>query len=110
MNITESTQNDISIFRPQGRVDGQGAIDLELTLQAAFEEGASRMILDLSQVTYINSAGLRIIAAILTLNQGSGGDLLLASPSQRIRRVFQIIGFDNFFRLFDSVETAVEAF
>jgi anti-sigma B factor antagonist len=110
MKITERTQNNIRIFRPQGRVDSEGAVDLEITLQEAFEAGSHHMILDLSQVTYINSAGLRILAARLTQNQGSGGDLLVASPSQKIRRVFQIIGFDRFFRLFDSVESAVQAF
>ena len=110
MNITETTQNDIRIVQPVGRVDTQGAIDLELSLQEAYDAGSYRVILDLSEVTYINSAGLRILAAMLTQNQGSGGDLLLASPSQKIRRILQIVGFDNFFRLFDNVESAVQAF
>lgn len=110
MNITESVQNKVKIFTLQGRVDNQGSLDLELSLQEAFEAGNYRMILDLSQVTYINSNGLRILAAILTQTQDSGGDLLLAAPSQKVRRVFQLIGFDNFFRLYDSVESAALAF
>jgi anti-anti-sigma factor len=110
MNITESTKNDIRIIQPQGRIDSEGALDLELSLQEAYQEGGYQMILDLSQVSYINSAGLRILADMLTRTQGSGGDLLLAGPSQKIRRILQIIGFDNFFRLFDNVDLAVQAF
>ena len=110
MNISESTQNDIRIIQPQGRVDSEGAIDLELSLHEAYQAGSHQMILDLSNVSYINSAGLRILAEMLTRTQGSGGDFLVAGPSQKIRRVFQIIGFDNFFRLFDDVESAVQAF
>ena len=110
MNNTESTQNNIHILSPQGRADSQGAIDLELSLHEAWEAGNHRMILDLTQVTYINSAGLRILAAMLTQNQGNGGDLVLAAPSQKIRRVLKIIGFDNFFRVFDDVDTALKAF
>ena len=110
MKITESTRNNIRIVQLQGRVDSEGAIDMELGLQEMTEAGSSQVILDLSQVTYINSAGLRILADMLTRTQANGGDLLLAGPSQKIRRVFQIIGFDNFFRLFDDVDSAVEAF
>ena len=110
MNITENVKDNISVFALQGRVDSQGAIDLELTLRAALEEGASRMILDLSKVTYINSAGLRILADILSQNRENAGDLLLVTPPPRIQRVLQIIGFDKFFRTFESVELAMQAF
>jgi anti-sigma B factor antagonist len=110
MNITETVQNNIRIFRLQGRVDNQGSLDMELSLQEAFEAGDYRMILDLSQVTYINSNGLRILAAILTQTQDNGGDVLLASVSPKVKRVFQLIGFDNFFRLFDTVDAAALAF
>ena len=110
MNITESTQNNIRIIQPQGRIDSEGALDLEMALHEVVEGGSYQVILDLSQVSYINSAGLRILADMLTRTQGSGGDLLLASPSQKIRRILQIIGFDNFFRMFDDVDTAVGAF
>jgi anti-anti-sigma factor len=68
------------------------------------------MILDLSQLVYINSAGLRVLAATLTENQKGGGDLLLVAPSAKIRRVLQIIGFDHFFRMFDNLDAAVTEF
>ena len=110
MNITENRQGPISIFTLQGRADSVGAVELEQALQQALGADRFRMILDLSQVTYINSAGLRILAAVLTQNQTNGGDLLLATPPPKIRRVLQIVGFDNFFRMFDSLESAVREF
>ena len=110
MNITESTQNNVSIFTLDGRISSQSAAMLEETLQKTSDSGHVRMVLDLSAVTHISSSGLRTLAAILTQNRGSGGDLLLVTPTRRIQRVFQIIGFDNFFNMFDSVESAVQAF
>lgn len=110
MNITEHTQHNISVFELHGRADTQGAIDLEHTLLEASKAGKHHMILDMSQLTYISSAGLRILAALLTQNQSNGGDLLLASPSSKIRHVLHIIGFDKFFRLFDTVELAMQAY
>ena len=110
MNITENQRNGIRIIQPQGRVDSEGALDLELSLQEGYKAGSYRVILDLSQVSYINSAGLRVLAAMLTQNQDNGGDLLLASPTPKIRRILHIIGFDNFFSLFDNIESAVQGF
>jgi anti-anti-sigma factor len=107
MNITQEQQGNISVFTLQGRADSVGASQLEQALRQASN---SRVILDMSQLVYINSAGLRILAALLTENQQGGGDLLLVAPSTRIRRVFQIIGFDNFFRMFDSLDAAVNGF
>lgn len=110
MNITEQKYNRISVFQPHGRVDNQGAIDLEVALQAAYMAGNYWMILDLSHVTYINSSGLRVLATMLTETQTNGGDLLLACPSEKVHRIFHIIGFDKFFRLFDTLKSALQAF
>jgi anti-anti-sigma factor len=110
MNIIENTKDNVSVFELEGRVDSQGAVDLEVILEAAYQEGASRMILDLSEVTYLNSAGLRILADFLSRNRERKGDLLLVTPTPRIQRILQIIGFDKFFRVFDSVELETQAF
>jgi len=67
-------------------------------------------VLDLSGVTYINSAGLRTLADFLTRNRASGGDLHLVSLSPKVERVFKIIGFDRFFDIYDSVEEATADF
>jgi stage II sporulation protein AA (anti-sigma F factor antagonist) len=107
MNITISQHDSISVFALQGRADGGGARELE---QALLQANNPRAILDMSQLKYINSAALRILAAALTENRGRGGDLLLAAPPAKIRRVFQIIGFDHFFRIFDSLDAAIKEF
>ena len=107
MNITENRQGPISTFTLQGRVDSAGAVELEQALHEALSAGRTQIVLDLSKVAYINSAGLRILADVLTQNQANGGDLVLVAPSTRVRRVLQIVGFDRFFRMFDSMESAV---
>lgn len=110
MNITEREQNGVSVFVLDGRVDSEGAVDLDLALQTAVTEGKHKMILDMSQVRYINSAGLRTLADILTQNKENGGDLILVDLNPKVQRVFQIIGFDKFFTVHPSVEDALTAF
>ena len=51
------------------------------------------MVLDMAEVHYMNSAGLRTLADILTRNRANGGDLLLVAPNPKVERVFKIIGF-----------------
>jgi len=110
MNITEREQNGVTIYSVEGRVDSEGAVDLDLTLQAATADGKHKMVLEMAEVRYINSAGLRTLADILTQNQKAGGDLKLVNLHPKVQRVFQIIGFERFFNIYESVDEAVAAF
>jgi len=110
MNITEQAQGDVTIFKIEGRVDTAGAVDLDLALHTAVAEDKYKMVLDLSEMRYISSAGLRTLADILTRNQENGGDLKLAAINPKILRILQIIGFDQFFEMYDDVEAAVKSF
>jgi len=110
MNITEQERNGITIFTLDGRVDSEGAVDLDLALQSATSEGKYKLILEMSEVRYINSAGLRSLADILTQTQENDGNLKLVDLNPKVRRVFQIIGFDKFFELYDSIEDAIATF
>jgi anti-sigma B factor antagonist len=110
MNIAVRVESGINVFVPEGRIDTQGAIDLDRALQAAVSEGKHKMVVDMSQVTYMSSAGLRSLAAVLVKNREEGGDLKVAALSERVMRVFRIIGFDMFFSIHDGVEAAIADF
>jgi len=110
MNITEREQDGVTVFTLDGRVDSEGAVDLDLALHTATAEDKTRLILEMAEVRYINSAGLRTLAEILTQVQAKDGDLKLVDLNPRVRRVLQIIGFDKFFSIYDSIEEALSAF
>jgi len=110
MDISEREQDGVTIFVLDGRVDSEGAVDLDMALRAAVEEGKHKLILDMSQVRYINSAGLRTLADILTENRNAGGDLRLVALNPKVQRIFQIIGFDRFFAIDRTLEEALAAF
>ncbi len=110
MQITARDQNGVTVFTLEGRVDSAGAGDMDGVLQNAAAEGKHKMVLDMSGVSYINSAGLRTLADILTQNRANGGDLRLVALSPKVERVFKIIGFDKFFETYQSVEAAMAGF
>ena len=110
MDITQSEVNDITVITLKGRIDSEGAVDLDLALHTAASEGKLKMVLDLAEVRYLNSAGLRTLADILTITREGGGDLRLAVLNPKVQRVFQIIGFDKFFNIYDTLEAASKDF
>lgn len=110
MNITRRDTDGIATFILEGRVDSAGAVELNDALQAAAAEGIHKMVLEMAEVHYMNSAGLRILADILTRNRANNGDLLLVATNPKVERVFKIIGFDKFFHTYDSLEAALAQF
>ena len=110
MNITERVENGINVFVLDGRIDTQGAVDVDLALQAAMSAGKHKMVLDMAAVGYISSAGLRVMADVLTKNKERGGDLKLVALDRKVLRVFRIIGFDHFFSMYDTIEAAIGDF
>ena len=110
MDIIEREENGVTVFVLQGRIDTQGAVDMDLALQGAVSEGQHKMVLDMAGVRYIGSAGLRTMADVLTKNKEAGGDLKLAAPNPKVTRVLRIIGFDKFFSIYETLEKAIADF
>ncbi|MFP4321619.1 MAG: STAS domain-containing protein [Anaerolineales bacterium] len=110
MTITERHENGITIFDIDGRVDSEGAVDLDLALQTAVSEEKYKLVLNMQNVRYINSSGLRTLADILTQSKENDGDLKLAALDPKVKRVLEIVGFDNFFAIHASTEEAIASF
>jgi anti-anti-sigma factor len=70
------------------------------------QDGLIRIILDMSEVEMINSAGAGILAAMLTSTRNQGGGLALVGLNDRNRRVLEFLHLHEFACLCDSVEQA----
>ena len=110
MQISANQQNDVYVVTIEGRIDTQGAFEMDATLQQAVKNGQHKMILDMAKVKYISSNALRTMADILTQNKDAGGDLKLVGLNNKVMRVLQIVGFDKFFSIYDDVDAAMQAF
>ncbi len=110
MNISAQQRDTITILYLEGRIDGDGALELDDALQQVLADGHARLVLDMSQVSYINSAGLRTLADALARAQQKQGDVKLVTLTPKVLRVLQIIGFDRFFDIHASLSEALAAF
>ncbi len=110
MEITQRVQDGVTVVAPDGRIDTQAAEQLDQVLQAAVAEGSNKIVVDMSTVDYISSAGLRSLAAVLVKCRDEGGDMKLAALNERVTRVFKIIGFDLLMSVTDTPEVAIADF
>jgi len=90
------------------RIDAAIAIQFKEDMRSETESGASRVILDLSEVQFIDSSGLgAIVAAMKQL--GSNRKLDLAGLSPMVEKVFRLTRMDTVFDLYASLNEATAA-
>ncbi len=110
MNISAQQRDAITILHLEGRIDGEGALELDAALKQVLANGSAQLVLEMSHVSYINSAGLRVLADALAQAQQREGDVKLVTLTPKVLRVLQIIGFDRFFEIHASLSEALAAF
>jgi anti-anti-sigma factor len=68
------------------------------------------LVLDLSQVRYVDSGGLGALVGVLTSTRAAGGDLRLAGANERVGRVLKTTHLDKVFHIHATAEEAVKSF
>ena len=97
---------DITVLTPCGRLDAAGARPLEAELEQHIAADQVQLLVDLKDVRYISSNGLRVLLAALKSAQKRGGALKLCCLSPRLMEIFQVAGFDRVFEIFETREQA----
>ena len=110
MNVLQEALPD-QIYRiaPQGRLDAVTVPALEVVIDEQLTARRFRLIIDLSEVSYISSSGLRALLRARRQAQTGGGDVVLCAMNQRVTEVFEMIGFNSLFRIFASPAEAAAA-
>ena len=134
MEITISQEQGraaVSVIRVSGQLDGRTYLDLISKANEIIGTGAKNILLDLSDLTFISSAGLVALHTIALLSRGDtlpnpkhGLDALktrirdeglqeylkLLNPRPEVAKVLDMVGFSNFFEVFTDRQKAVNSF
>lgn len=105
-----SSVDQVTLIVVNGRIDSMNADELGDTLSDEIERGSRQIVLDLSNVSYMSSAGLRELVAAYRKLQDAMGDLRLAQPSSRVQDVLEMSGLDTIFQIFPSQVDAVGSY
>lgn len=106
----QTLPNNIWLVGVNGRLDQQQTPDLEQRLRDMLGSGHNRLIIDLTQVTYINSGGLRALVTGWRETQQQNGRFVLCGLGPRLQEIFEMVGFDQVFQIYETRTAAQEAF
>lgn len=107
----DAVRGDAVVAMPiRGRVDAVTAPQLNREVLAQINGGARRILLDLGEVTFLSSSGLRALLLIRKELMTLGGELRLASLQPQVYEVFTLTGFTQVFAIHSSVDEARAAF
>ncbi|MCA1916797.1 STAS domain-containing protein [Methanospirillum hungatei] len=103
-------EGEIWIFHPIGSIDTTTSSDLEGTLMEGINQGMRWIILDLSDVRYISSAGIRVfIAAAKTLKEKKG-ELRFSTPNRNVSDILRLSGLLKIFKVYPDNAAAIRSF
>jgi len=107
MTVSFEEKNGVLVARPsQERMDAGQAVGFSQALGEQIEAGHSRIVLDLSAVTFVDSSGLGAIVAAHKKIASQGG-LQLAALQGPVLTMFKMTRMDKVFKMFDDVDAAV---
>ena len=107
IDINVEKKEKYSIVKVSGKVDATTSGELENTLVDIIENQESKIVLDLNDVTYISSAGLRVLVVITKQLLNSG--YFFCSISDNVKEIVQMAGFHTFMNIFDDIDAAIKA-
>ena len=109
MNVEARREGTSLVLRADGRVDGTNASEFQVAMKSEIVETDRVVVLDLSALTYISSAGLRVVLLIAKDLQRQGAKLAACSLTDPVKEVFVISGFDKIIPIHDTEDAAIGA-
>jgi anti-anti-sigma factor len=109
VEITEHHDGGTLVLAVVGRIDTLSAKTFETAVLTPVQAGQTPLVLDLDRLTYISSAGLRVILQAAKRQKAKNAKFALCNLHDEVRDVFEISGFAKILDIHPSREAAVAA-
>lgn len=106
----EKLQNGVAFVKTKGSLDAHTYEEFERALTELFNSDVYRVIVDLSQLDYISSAGAGVFIWAVGKAQENNGDIVILNPVVNVKEVFDLLGLSQIFTFKNSREEALKAF
>ena len=107
MELNSYKQDKIFVVKVSGRMDATTAPEFEKSCLEWIGQGESVLVVDLEELEYMSSAGLRSILVVGKKLKSAGGMISFSSLKQNVSHVFSISNFASMFKVYDSLEQAL---
>ena len=107
VTIEQRQVSDRVVILVSGRMDADNAPQFEQRCRACIAEGHTVIVVDLGELTYVSSMGLRSFVSLGKTLQDKGGALRICRLNGLVKQVFEITGLLGSFPVYESVEAAL---
>ena len=106
MNTTIKNEGDISIISLTGSLDTNTSKEAEDQINKLIDEGSIKLLIDLTDLDYISSSGLRILLSTSKKLKSLRGEMRICGLNETVNEVFEISGFTMIFKIFKTLNEA----
>lgn len=111
IQVTSRQVEDVSVVDVAGRITlGEGASTLRETIRGLVAKGQKKILLNLGEVSYIDSSGIGELVSGFTTVANNGGAMKLLNLTKRVQDLLQITKLYTVFDVYDKEATAVASF
>jgi anti-sigma B factor antagonist len=107
VEVIQSIIQDVNVVKLTGDLDGNTAPNVQAQIMPLATPNG-KMILDMSDVSYMSSAGLRMLLVMYRTINGKSGKVVLVGLSEDIRDTMSMTGFLDFFTYFESLNEGLK--
>lgn len=108
MKVSVENEGDIFVVRPSGKLDALTSQQFQDSMDEVLNDGGTRIVIDMSEVAYVSSVGLRVFIRSAKQLMGTG-KVAVAGLKSSVRQVFDMAGFAMLMSLCDTLEEAKAA-
>jgi anti-sigma B factor antagonist len=111
MKIKREDQGPVTVLRLEGKLmGGPDSEEVQHLLRRLVAEGRIRVLIDMAEVSWVNSTGLSVLISGYHSLRNAGGALKLVNTSPRIEQIFTVTGLDTVFESFEDESKALGSF
>ena len=101
---------DVALIRCKGYIDTYNYIQFSRMVDPLIDDGANRIVFEMSKVSYVSSTGIGAFLHFLKRVKPNNGNIVLVAMILKVLEVFQLLGFACFFDRADTIEEALPFF
>lgn len=105
-----SEKGNVAVIKIGGRLDVETSPEFHKRLKELVDKGTKNVVINMGKLIFIASAGLGVLINLNSAIEKNGGKLVLSSMSDKIAKIFKLLGFINLFEIYESDQKALDAF
>lgn len=109
MEISVENRDGVVVLMPSGDVDLSSSRELQQSVKQAMEGKPSRVVVDLTNVPYMDSSGVATLVEAMQIARKQATKLVLCAMQSKVRSIFEIARLDRVFTIVDTIDQASNA-